>query len=172
MSNNIIMKKVPILNAADIQQKTVRIAYQIVENNFDEKELILVGIKPNGLKYASQLKKQIENIDKIKVHLVGLSLNKKNPLREKIKLDEDISLDGKTVIVVDDVANTGKTMFYALKPIMEFLPRRVQAVVLVDRQHKQFPVMPDFVGLSLSTTLQEHILVEFSDMGEAAAYLV
>jgi pyrimidine operon attenuation protein/uracil phosphoribosyltransferase len=166
------MKKVPILNAADIRQKTIRIAYQIVENNFDEKELILVGIKPNGLKYAAQLKKQIENIDKIKVNLVGISLNKSNPLKEKIRLDENVVLDGKTVIVVDDVANTGKTMFYALKPIMDSLPKKVQAVVLVDRQHKLFPVTPDFVGLSLSTTLQEHILVEFSDTGEAAAYLV
>ncbi|MCW5908592.1 MAG: phosphoribosyltransferase [Chitinophagales bacterium] len=166
------MKRVSILNSGDIQQKTVRIAYQIVENNYDEKELILVGIKPNGLKYASQLKKQIESINGIKVRLIALSLNKDNPLGQEIVLEDTVSLNGKTVIVVDDVANTGKTMYYALKPIMEFSPKKVQAVVLVDRQHKLFPVTPDFVGLSLSTTLQEHILVEFKEKGESAAYLM
>jgi pyrimidine operon attenuation protein/uracil phosphoribosyltransferase len=72
---------------------------------------------------------------------------------------------------VDDVANTGKTLYYALKPIMEFAPRKVQAVVLVDRQHKLFPVSADFIGLSLSTTLHEHILVEFDEKKQSTAYL-
>lgn len=165
------MKKVAILNNEDVKQKTTRIAYQIVEDNYDEKELFLVGIKPNGYTYAQQLKIEIERIDDIKVHLIGLTLDKQNPLGSEVKLETFVSLNGKTVIVVDDVANTGKTIYYALKPIMEFMPKKVQAVVLVDRQHKLFPVTPDFVGLSLSTTLQEHILVEFSSKGESTAYL-
>lgn len=73
--------------------------------------------------------------------------------------------------MVDDVANTGKTMYYALKPVMEFSPRKVQVAVLVDRQHKLFPVSSDFVGLSLNTTMQEHIRVELVK-GKAEAYLV
>ncbi len=166
------MKKVQILNSEEIQQKTRRIAYQIVEDNYDESELILIGIKPNGFEYAEQLKKEIEAIDDIKVVLLELSMNKSKPLDEEIKVDlGKKSLDKKTVIVVDDVANTGKTLYYALKPIMEFFPKKVQAAVLVDRQHKLFPVSPDFVGLSLSTTLQEHIHVKFDGKGKGSAYL-
>jgi len=166
------MKKVQILTGAEIQQKTRRIAYQIVEDNYDESELILIGIKPNGFEYAEQLKKEIEAIDDIKVVLIELSLNKSKPLEEEIHLElGKKSLDRKTVIVVDDVANTGKTLYYALKPVMEFSPKKVQAAVLVDRQHKLFPVSPDFVGLSLSTTMKEHILVEFDAKGKGKAFL-
>jgi len=166
------MKKSQILNSEEIQQKTRRIAYQIVEDNYDEDELTLIGIMPNGLEYAEQLKKEIEAIDGIKVTLLELSLNKARPLEGEIKLNlGKKSLDNKTVIVVDDVANTGKTLYYALKPVMDFFPKKVQAAVLVDRQHKLFPVSPDFVGLSLSTTLQEHILVEFDSKGKGAAFL-
>lgn len=166
-------KQVQILNHEDIRQKTRRIAYQLVENNFDAKELILIGIHPNGLQYAKWLKKEIEAIGPLKVLLLELKLNKKNPLDDDIELSTGKkSLDNKTVILVDDVANTGKTLYYALKPVMEYSPRKVQAVVLVDRQHKLFPVSPDYVGLSLSTTMQEHIEVEFDDSGKASAYLV
>ncbi len=166
------MKKVQILNSEEIQQKTRRIAYQIVEDNYDESELILIGIKPNGFEYAEQLKIEIEAIDGIKVILLELSLNKSKPLEQEIKLVlGKKSLDNKTVIVIDDVANTGKTLYYALKPVMEFSPKKVQAAVLVDRQHKLFPVSPDFVGLSLSTTMQEHIMVEFNGKGKGTAYL-
>ncbi len=166
------MKKVLILDAEDIKQKTRRLAYQVVEDNYDEKELVIVGIYPNGFAYAQQLKKEIEAIDGQKIELIGLKMNKQKPLSEEIVLElGKISLDKKVVIVVDDVANTGKTMYYALKPVMEFSPKKVQAAVLVDRQHKLFPVTPDFVGLSLSTTLQEHILVEFDGKGNGQAYL-
>lgn len=166
------MKKNLILTAEQIQQKNRRIAYQIVEDNYDEKEIIMIGVKPNGFEYALQLKKEIEQIDDIKITLVELYLNKGNPLQDEIKLDlGKLSLNNKTILLVDDVANTGKTLYYALKPIMAFSPRKVQAAVLLDRQHKLFPVTPDFVGLSLSTTLQEHILVEFDTKGNACAYL-
>ena len=167
------MKKVQILNSEDIQQKTRRIAYQIVEDNYDESELTMIGIKPNGYGYAELLKKEIEAIDDIKVILIELSLDKSKPLEKEIKLElGKHTLNNKAVIVVDDVANTGKTLYYALKPVMEFSPKKVQAAVLVDRQHKLFPITPDFVGLSLSTTLKEHILVEFTDKKTSAAYLI
>ena len=166
------MKKVLILNSEEIHQKTKRIAYQIVEDNYDETEIIMIGIMPNGYGYAQQLKKEIDAIDDVKVTLIEVDLNKKKPLEGEIKLAlGKKTLDNKTVIIVDDVANTGKTLYYALKPIMEFSPKKVQAAVLVDRQHKLFPVSPDFVGLSLSTTLQEHISVEFDEKGKGSAYL-
>jgi pyrimidine operon attenuation protein / uracil phosphoribosyltransferase len=166
------MKKVKILNSEDIQQKTRRIAYQIVEDNYEETELTIIGIKPNGYGYAELLKKEIEAIDSIKVKLLELSMNKLKPLEDEIAFHPGkVTLDGKTVIIVDDVANTGKTLYYALKPVMEFSPKKVQAAVLVDRQHKLFPVTADFVGLSLSTTLKEHIVVKFDANGEGNAWL-
>lgn len=166
------MKKVEILNNDAIVQKTRRIAYQIIEDNYDESELVLIGIKPNGLQYAVQLKKEIEAIDGMKVTLLELTIDKANPLSTEIVLDlGKKTLNNKAVIIVDDVANTGKTLYYALKPVMEYLPKKVQAVVLVDRQHKLFPVSPDFVGLSLSTTMKEHIQVAFDAKGKGAAYL-
>jgi pyrimidine operon attenuation protein / uracil phosphoribosyltransferase len=166
------MKKVLILDDEAIRQKTTRIAYQIVEDNYDENELVFIGIKPNGYEYAQHLKKEIDNIDGVKVTLVSLEIDKIAPMESTIKFEQGKkTLDNKAVIIIDDVANTGKTLYYALKPVMEFSPKKVQAVVLVDRQHKLFPVSPDFVGLSLSTTLQEHILVEFDAKGEGAAYL-
>jgi len=164
-----MMKRVLILDNEAIQQKTTRIAYQIVEDNYDETELFIIGIKPNGLGYAQHLKKEIESIDGMKVTLIGLELTSDKEV--KIEVDKK-TLDDKVVIIVDDVANTGKTLYYALKPVMEFSPKKVRAVVLVDRQHKLFPVSPDFVGLSLSTTLQEHIVVEFDTKGVGAAYLI
>jgi pyrimidine operon attenuation protein/uracil phosphoribosyltransferase len=166
------LKKLQILDSDDIRQKTRRIAYQIVEANYDESELTLIGIKPNGYGYAELLKKEIEAIDKIKVVLVELSLDKGKPLENEISLSLDKhTLDNKAVVMVDDVANTGKTLYYALKPVMEFSPKKVQAAVLVDRQHKMFPVTADFVGLSLSTTLMEHILVKFDAKGNGNAWL-
>ncbi len=166
------MKKTLILNTEEIKQKTRRIAYQVLEDNYEEKELVMIGIKPNGFEYAEQLKKEIEAIDGIKITLLELKLNKQKPLSEEINVElGKLSLDKKAVLIVDDVANTGKTLYYALKPIMEYSPRKVQAAVLVDRQHKLFPVTADFVGLSLNTTLQEHILVEFDGKGNGEAYL-
>lgn len=166
------MKKTLILNTDEIKQKTRRIAYQVLEDNYEEKELVMIGIKPNGFEYAEQLKKEIEAIDGIKITLLELKLNKQKPLSEEINVElGKLSLDKKAVLIVDDVANTGKTLYYALKPIMEYSPRKVQAAVLVDRQHKLFPVTADFVGLSLNTTLQEHIRVEFDGKGNGKAFL-
>ncbi|MBS1595233.1 MAG: phosphoribosyltransferase [Bacteroidetes bacterium] len=166
------MKRTLILDQAAISQKTRRIAYQIVEDNYDEKEIIMIGIDGTGYEYAQLLKKEIESISEISIKLLGLKLDKQKPLSHPIEiLGPALSLDKKVILMVDDVANTGKTMYYALKPVMEFSPRKVQVAVLVDRQHKLFPVSSDFVGLSLNTTMQEHIRVELVK-GKAEAYLI
>jgi pyrimidine operon attenuation protein/uracil phosphoribosyltransferase len=165
-------KKTQILDNDAIKQKTIRIAYQLVEDNYDEKEIYMIGVYPNGYEYARKLKKEIENIGSCSVKLLMLKINKQKPLETDIELElGKNTLDNKTVILVDDVANTGKTLYYALKPVMQYTPRKVQAAVLVDRLHKLFPVSADFVGLSLSTTMQEHISVEFDEAGKGAAYL-
>ena len=167
------MKKTLILDQADITQKTRRMAYQIVEDNYDEKEIIMIGIRSSGYEYAKLLKKEIEAISEISIKFLSLTMDKNEPLTHPIKVDNDkLSFDKKVILLVDDVANTGKTMYYALKPIMEYSPKKVQVAVLVDRQHKLFPISTDFVGLSLSTTMQEHIKVELDKSGKAEAYLV
>ena len=166
------MNRSQILDHQAIAQKTRRMAHQIVEENYDVKELLVIGIIPGGLEYAAFLIAEIKLISKVKIELFSLQLNKKNPLATSIDLArKNSSLDEKTVLLVDDVANTGKTLYYALKPVMDFSPRKVQIAALVDRQHKLFPVSCDFVGLSLSTTLQEHISVVHEKHDEWKAFL-
>ena len=155
-------KKNIILDSDAIDKKISRIAYEIYEANYEEKEIILIGIYKNGLELATRLKLSIENISKIKVRLISLTLNKVEPLKDKIKTDLDLSIiKGKTVILVDDVAHSGKTLLYAMIPMLEFEPLKIQIAVLVDRKHKKFPVAADFTGLLLSTNVHEMVTVSF-----------
>ena len=165
--------KTILLNEVDIKQKIKRIAFQIVEDNFDEKNITIIGIVPNGCELAEMIKAEIGLISKsIKINLLELSLNKQEPLSDSILIKGDVNkITNNFVLLVDDVANTGKTSFFALKPLIELNPKKVQVAVLVDREHKQFPLGSDYVGLSLSTTLKEHILVSFEN-DKVEAYLV
>lgn len=161
-----------LLDSAQIRQKTVRMATEILERHYGAPELVLAGINNNGLAFAKQLLSALQHISDIPVRLANIRLNPAQPLEAPITLDVAAeSLSGKIVIVVDDVANTGRTMFYAMKPLLEALPLRVEAAVLVDRRHKSFPVQPDYIGLALATTLQENVEVRLVPEGEAA-YLV
>ena len=95
--------------------------------------------------------------------VIGIALDKKNP--KNISLSNEINFEDKIIIIIDDVANTGRTLLYALKPFLHFYPKKIQTLVLVERSHKEFPVSPDYVGLSLSTALSEKIIVE-TESGE------
>ncbi len=161
-----------ILTKTQIQQKIERLAFQILENNYGEKELILAGINKNGMTFATMLRDALRDVSKIPVKLIQLRINPAKPLLDKISLDispED--LNGKVIIIADDVANTGRTIFYAVKPLLDSMPRKVEVAVLVDRKHKSFPISADYVGLSLATTIQENIDVEIRDTKEWAVYL-
>ena len=160
--------KVLLLDADQIQQKLVRIAFQIMEENFDEKEIALVGIKQGGFKLAQQLRKILKKYSKFSIELASVQIDKKNPLDNEISIDP-ASLDKKVVVIVDDVANTGRTLCYAMTHFQHTLPKAIQIAVLVDRQHKAFPIRPDYVGMSLATTMKEHIHVDLS--GSAKVYL-
>lgn len=152
-----------ILNKLQITQKINRIAIQILERNLKAKELVLAGINNNGLGFAKKLQKKLQSLTEKPVQLRQIRLNPADPLDGTITLDEDINtLTGKVVIVVDDVANTGRTIFYAIKPLLNILPQKVEVAVLVDRTHKSFPIHADYVGLSLATTLKENIEVNLS----------
>lgn len=162
-----------ILDQWALKQKITRLAYEIVEDQFDEEEICLVGILQGGYQVAELLKKEIEKIRDIKIRLSSLKLSKDEPLKSTPELSDDIStFDGKSIIIVDDVANSGRTIFYGFKEFLSIQAKSIKVAVLVDRKHKRFPVQCDYVGTSLNTTIKEHIEVVFKDKQVEAAYLV
>ncbi|HEX4373300.1 MAG TPA: phosphoribosyltransferase family protein [Puia sp.] len=152
------MQRNYILNQEISQRKMLRMAYEILENNYEENELILAGIRESGSVIARNIQKLLHEIKNISTELLMVTLDKKFP--EEVVLSKPISFENKVVILIDDVSNSGKTLLYALKPFLSSHPKKIQTLVLVERTHKAFPVKPDYVGLSVATTLQEHIYVE------------
>lgn len=152
-----------ILDQAAIQRKLRRMAYEIFEHNANEKSLILAGIFERGLIVATRLAGILSEIASFDLKIIQLVVDKKNPTG--VNIPEAPDFNGKVVIVVDDVADSGRTLLYALKPLLDFLPKKIQTAVLVDRMHKSFPIVIDYTGHSLSTTLKENILVKI-DGGE------
>ena len=160
-----------ILNKQDIARKLTRIAYQILENNYEENELFLLGIVETGLVVAERIKVEILKINpEIQVNIIAVKINKTGPIGNVTYSIPIEILSNKVAILTDDVGNSGRTLFYALQPLMTILPKKIQVAVLVERTHKLFPVSADFVGLSLATTIHEHISVQLNE-GEEAAYL-
>ena len=160
-----------LLNSLQISQKINRIAYQIYEDNFNEKEIIIAGIANSGFVFAELLKVALERISSIPLQLIEIRLNKENPihfqLTPPLKMQD---FNNKVIIIVDDVLNSGKTLMYSLRPFLEVETKKIRTVLLVDRDHKRYPVEADFVGITLSTTLQEHIRVELK-AGKEAVFL-
>jgi pyrimidine operon attenuation protein/uracil phosphoribosyltransferase len=166
--------KKEILSNLQIKQKTLRIAYQIAEACFEENQITLVGVVPKGQVFASLLAKDIQDIlPHITIKIASLTINKEMPLEHPIELScapEDLT--NEYVILVDDVINSGKTIFYGLKPFMHIPLKKLKTAVLVDRKHKAFPVASDYVGLSLNTTLREHITVDTQNGSLLHAFLI
>jgi len=135
----------------------------------EEKELILAGIRESGSVVAKNIQKELSAISKIKTTLITLTLDKREP--NEVLISKAFDFNDKVIIVIDDVANSGKTLLYALKPFLEYHPKKIQAMVLVERKHNNFPVSPDYVGVSVSTTLQEHIYVEVKGDEITGAYM-
>lgn len=161
-----------ILTADDIHKKIQRISYEILENNDEEHEIVLAGIRQKGFVFAQRLEAMLQKIGHLSVILTDIQLQKNRPANSEILMGIDPStVNNKVVIVCDDVANTGKAMLYAMKPFLDFAPKKIQVAVLVDRKHKIYPVSADYVGLSLSTNMQEHITVEIGTGIEEAVYL-
>lgn len=166
------MSKVKILDTLQIDQKLNRLAYEVYENNFSEKELLIVGIDGNGYKVANHLCEKLKKISPIKITLGKIKLNKDKPWEGEPIIDfEEKAFVNKTVILVDDVLNSGKTLMYTVKLFLDKPVKKINTVILVDRSHTSFPVKADYFGLRLSTTLQEHIEADFSKKGKEAVYL-
>jgi pyrimidine operon attenuation protein / uracil phosphoribosyltransferase len=161
-----------ILDNRQIDQKVKRLAIEILEHNYTEEEIILVGINNNGLHFAQLIMSELLLRTTIPITLTRVRLNPANPTEHEIKLEMPVEdMQNKVVIVIDDVANTGRTIFYAIMPLMSVVPKKVEVAVLVDREHKSFPIAVDYVGLSLATTLQENIDVRIKNLSEKAAFL-
>ena len=158
-----------ILDQQVAEMKIRRMALEIIENNLDETELILVGIRESGSVVARIIQRMITEIADIKIELISISFDKRLP--KVITLSETFDFNNKVIIIIDDVANSGKTLLYALKPFLDYHPKKIQSLVLVERSHNSFPVHSDYVGLSIATTLQEHIYVEVEGEKIMGAYL-
>lgn len=157
------MKRNKVLDNVQIKRKLDRIARQLLEENFREEELILMGIEGEGLEVAIRLEKILNSISKLPVRFESIKLNKENPFNTEVNASYDPgSIEGKVVIIIDDVLNSGKTMIHAVKHVLESAPKGVYTVALVDRIHRSFPVRADFCGLSLSTHVDQHITVKLN----------
>lgn len=146
-----------VLNDQDIRKRIHRMAWQIYEELYVEEALVIAGIKENGLFLAELLAREIESICSLKTVVLGIGLDKKNPFEHPVNFEPSYPIENQNLIIVDDVLNTGRTLLAALIPAVTQKPKRVKTVVLANRDHKEFPVAADYVGISLATTLEEHI---------------
>jgi pyrimidine operon attenuation protein/uracil phosphoribosyltransferase len=163
-------KSIQILDQAQIKQKIDRIAYQILEDCFDEKEIIIAGIASRGYVFAQKLEKVLSKISKIKCTLVEITLDKDST---NLVASTNIPISkckNKTIILVDDVLNSGRTLLYGLSVFLNIPTKKIRTAVLVDRSHKLFPISTDYAGYTISTVSQEHISVVF-DKNKEAVYL-
>jgi pyrimidine operon attenuation protein/uracil phosphoribosyltransferase len=163
------MERKYILSADKAKMKLRRMAYEVIERNSSEKQLILAGIKGNGYAIAQMLISILDDISSFKVDLLMVDIDKQNPL--VCQLENQSDLKDMVVVVIDDVVNSGKTLIYSLMPILKLEPKRIETLTLVERSYKTHPVHVDYVGISLATTLHDHIYVEVEDGKLVGAYL-
>lgn len=157
-----------ILDKKQIAHKIKRIAYQIYETNVDEKEVVVAGITGNGYLLAEKIKTELETISPIKVLLCEVIIDKKNPTKEIETSLKKEDYQNKSLLLVDDVLHSGTTLIYGVKHFLEVPLKQFKTAVLVDRNHKKYPIKADFKGISLSTSLNENVSVIFEDGNDRA----
>tara|TARA_B100001142_G_C14108841_1_gene568293 strand:- start:274 stop:771 length:498 start_codon:yes stop_codon:yes gene_type:complete len=165
------MDKKKILTNSQIKRKIKRISLQIIESNIEEKEVVLAGIEQNGFLLAKELNKMITEFSNLNIKLCSLKIDKKNPLNNISTSLNSSEYKNKSIVVVDDVLNSGSTLMYAVKHFLDTELRQLKTAVLVDRNHKKFPIKVDFKGVSLSTSIQNHVKVQF-DKNSIEAFLI
>ncbi|NEU09947.1 phosphoribosyltransferase [Flavihumibacter sp. R14] len=165
-------RKLLILDKKQISQKIDRMAYQVLEDNLNETELVIAGIVDHGYTIAKRLKKILEKISPLHVTLMKIELDKTST---HLKADTDFtaeSVQNKVIILCDDVLNSGRTLAYGLGIFLDVPLKKLRTLVLVNRNHRIFPVSPDFTGLELATVLKEHVTVVLDEDGkEDGVYL-
>ena len=157
-----------ILDNNQIDQKTKRIAYQIYESNSNEKEIVLAGIEGNGMYFAKQIATVLKKISPLDIILCEVLINKKKPLNSVSTSISAEQYKNKPLVLVDDVLNSGSTLIYGIKHFLDVPLKRFKTAVLVNRNHKKYPVKADFKGISLSTSIKEHVEVVFEKKNSRA----
>jgi pyrimidine operon attenuation protein/uracil phosphoribosyltransferase len=150
-----------ILNEKQIRQKISRIAFEIYENNYKEKKLVIAGISDTGYHLAKFLMRELKKVSPFELKLVRIGIDKDDPVHGKVDVDCDLeSLKNTSIVFVDDVLSTGRTFIHSLKPFLGIEVKKVETAVLVNRSHKSFPISANYLGYELSTTLNDHIEVK------------
>tara|TARA_B100000900_G_C20567834_1_gene711906 strand:- start:568 stop:1065 length:498 start_codon:yes stop_codon:yes gene_type:complete len=165
------MDKNKILDFKLIKKKIIRISLQIIEANSNDDEIIVAGIENNGYIIAKKICDEIKKISDKKIQLCSIKIDKKNPRKEITTSIVEEQYKNKSVVIVDDVLNSGSTLMYAVKYFLDTKLKKLKTAVLVDRNHKKYPIKADYKGLSLSTSIQNHVEVSIDD-NEINAYLV
>lgn len=157
-----------ILSHQQIQHKIRRIAYQIYESNVDEKEIVLAGIEGDGLNFAKKIQQVLQQITAVKIILCQVSMDKTNPVKSGVHTSiPETEYENKSVVLIDDVLNSGTTLIYGVHHFLRVPLKQLKTAVLVNRNHKKYPVKADFKGISLSTSLQEHVQVKFEPKNDS-----
>ncbi|MDR0793828.1 MAG: phosphoribosyltransferase [Chitinophagaceae bacterium] len=160
-----------ILTKEEAKEKLHRMALEIAENLSEEyTPLILIGINKNGVIIAEKIKEYLLGYVQFNINIIPASITGETLLDAVLDTTEDFN--NKNIIVIDDVSNSGKTLLYAIKPLLHYQPKRIQTLVVVERMHKLFPIKPDYVGLSLATTATDFINVEINDDEIVGAYVM
>ncbi len=154
-----MLDKTLLLNTEQISMKIERLANELAEYYYQEKEIYVFGISGQGYNLAKNLVKEVQKNSKINITLSDIKINKHNPQETEIFIDKQVLKlsKNKNILIVDDVLNSGKTLFYAMRPFINMSVKSIKVLVLVNRSHHLFPVHPDFVGLNLSTTYENHV---------------
>ncbi len=167
------LKETLILTHSEIHQKITRMAWQILENNYDANRIVLIGVEKKGSLVAELIYNVLTTITEVSISIGSVFVDKENPTLESIKLSSIDELIDVNVVLIDDVLNSGKTLMYATLPILAQGPRKLQTAILANRDHTRFPIKADFVGISLATTLQEHIqFTKDKSSGEMSVHLI
>ena len=156
------LTKNTILSHKQIEHKIKRIAYQIYECNVDETEIIIAGIESNGYLLARKIKTILDKISSIESTLCKVTIDKAEPTKPIITSISTNDYKNKSIVLVDDVLNSGSTLIYGIKHFLDVPLKQFKTAVLVNRNHKKFPVKADFKGISLSTSLFEHVHVNLA----------
>ncbi len=158
-----------ILDYQDVENKIKRISLEILEDNIDQKKLILFGVSKNGKIIAKKIIALIKKYSKIDLELIGVEivLNSKNVL----KFDKSFRVNNRSVIIVSDVSQSAKTLQLIISSLMSQDPFKIKTAVMVNRDHSLFPVKINFSGLNLSTSVNEHVDVSVNKDEEFTVYL-
>ena len=158
-----IAMQTPILTHQQIQFKIRRMAYQIYEANVNEKIIILAGIDGGGMELTRRIQQILQDITEAEIKLCHVYMDKGNPLQSgvetSLKPDEYAN---QSVVLIDDVLSSGSTLIYGVHHFIKTPLKQLKTAVLINRNFKRYPVKADFKGISLSTSLHEHVRVDLA----------